>query len=316
MSRENFKECNSELLKCFNIFFTFEKKLMLNAKKEVRRNFEQWLTTATKQRNGHCYNWQVNFPHRPVHKNDFNDFTFEQLSAIYMIDGYDVKEWEESGALIVASKGNELSAISSLKIDDEFESSVQYRIRDMKDWSEISNNCSPCTDIVIVDRYLFAQSEFDYDTNSFELIDRLCGCVKDAVVSITIFTQKNYKVGDQTIEINQKRIICKLKERLSNSIGCTPNVTIVTLPANEQHDRTIVTNYKMFFSGDSFKYFKNGDNVSLCSHGEWLVVSSLHKPRNMKNAKAFMDDLQIIIDNAKKGLMAIQGDMQSRVLRF
>lgn len=95
---------------------------------------------------------------------------------------------------------------------------------------------------------------------------------------------------------------------LKNKIFTEPNITFVVLPGQEQHDRTIFTNYKMFTSGDSFKYFKDGANVSLCTHGEWMYISSLHDIDNHQNSKDFISDLQAVIDKVKGGLMTIIGD--------
>ena len=69
-------------------------------------------------------------------------------------------------------------------------------------------------------------------------------------------------------------------------------------------------------SGDSFKYFKDGANVSLCTHGEWMYISSLHDVDNLQNAKDLIHDLQAVIDKVKSGLMSIQGDKMSFFLKF
>ena len=105
-------------------------------------------------------------------------------------------------------------------------------------------------------------------------------------------------------------------DKLKNKIAAKPNITFVVLPGQEQHDRTIFTNYKMFTSGDSFKYFKDGANVSLCTHGEWMYISSLHDADNHQNGKDFISDLQAVIDKVKGGLMSIIGDRKSFFLHF
>lgn len=88
------------------------------------------------------------------------------------------------------------------------------------------------------------------------------------------------------------------------------------MPAKVKHDRTILTNYKMYTSGDSFKYFRDGKNVALCTHGDWLYINSLHKKGNLQNAKDYIHDLQDIIDSLKNRLDTIMGDKKSHFLKF
>ena len=125
-----------------------------------------------------------------------------------------------------------------------------------------------------------------------------------------------YKDGTSRSQVPFTTIKRKLKEKLKENIGAEPNITFVVLPGQEQHDRTIFTNYKMFTSGDSFKYFKDGANVSLCTHGEWMYISSLHDVDNHQNGKDFISDLQTVIDKVKGGLMSIIGDRKSFFLHF
>ena len=72
----------------------------------------------------------------------------------------------------------------------------------------------------------------------------------------------------------------------------------------------------MYTSGDSFKYFKDGVNVSLCTHGEWLYINSLHDDDVLQNAQDFIHDLQGVINKVKGGLMSIRGDRKSFFLNF
>lgn len=316
MSNQDFVKCNEALLAGFNLYFTFDKKEMHNAKKDVRRNFEQWSRLATKNRNGKSNNWNISFPPRPITENTHAIFNEEQLSSIYMIDGDDVNKWADTGCLLVATKGKELDVIKNLRIADSFNPTKQFRIRSMSDWSSFGNNSSPCTDIILVDQYVFSQSELEYEVNSYALIEQLCKWAKGVVVNIVIFTLNEYKDGVGRSPVPFNMIKRQLKEKLKDKIGAEPNITFVVLPGQEQHDRTIFTNYKMFTSGDSFKYFREGANVSLCTHGEWMYISSLHDIDNHQNGKDFISDLQAVIDKVKGGLMSIIGDKKSFFLHF
>ena len=316
MSNQDFTKCNEVLLGAFNLCFTFDKSDLQKAKKEVKRNFELWLRTATKNRNGKKNDWNINFPPRPVHKSSHESFSRDMLSSIYMLDGDNVKEWAETGCVLVAEKGREIDTIKKLQISNAFIPTKQFRIRSMSDWTTLGNNSTPCTDVIVVDQYLFSQSELDYEVNSYSLLEQLCKWANNTSINIVIFTLKDYKDGDNRFDIPFVTIERRLKDRLSQQIGVEPNVTFVVLPAQEQHDRTILTNYKMYTSGDSFKYFKDGTNVSLCTHGEWLYISSLHDDDVLQNAQDFIHDLQEIIDRVKGGLMSIRGDKKSFFLNF
>lgn len=316
MSNQDFVKCNEVLLNAFNLCFTFDKSEIQNAKKEIKHKFNLWLTTATKNRNGKTNDWNINFPPRPVDKSSHISFPKDLLSSIYMLDGEGVKEWAETGCLLVGEKGTELDLIKKLQISKTFIPTKQYRIRSMSDWSTISDNSTPCTDIIIVDQYLFSQSELEYEINSYSLIEHLCKWAKSTAVNIVIFTLKDYKEGDRHQDIPFVTIERQLKQKLFQQIGVEPNITFVILPGQEQHDRTILTNYKMYTSGDSFKYFKDGTNVSLCTHGEWMYISSLHDDDVLQDAHDFIRDLQEIIDKVKSGVTSIRGDKKSFFLNF
>ena len=316
MSNQDFVKCNEVLLGAFNLCFTFDKSNIQKAKKEVKRNFELWLRTATKNRNGKKNVWNINFPPRPVHKSSHESFSRDMLSSIYMLDGENVREWAETGSVLVAEKGREIDTIKKLQISNVFIPTKQFRIRSMSDWTTIGKNSTPCTDVIVVDQYLFAQSEFDYEVNSYSLLEQLCKWANSTSINIVIFTLKDYKGVDKYYDVPFVTIKRRLKDRLSRQIGVEPNITFVVLPEKEQHDRTILTNYKMYTSGDSFKYFKDGTNVSLCTHGEWMYINSLHDDDVLQNAQDFINDLQKIIDEVKNKVMSIRGDKKSFFLNF
>lgn len=317
MSNQDFAKCNEALLANFNLYFTFDKQEMNKAKKDVKHKFEQWSRTATKNRNGKDYKWSVSFPLRPITENTHVKFNKEQLSSVYMIDGENVDKWADTGCLLIATKGKELDVIKNLRIEDSFNPTKQLRIRSMSDWSSFGNNSSPCTDIILVDPYVFAQSDLEYEVNSYALIEQLCKWANGVVVNIVIFTLDKYKDGTNGYsDVPFATIERNLKAKLKDKIGAKPNITFVVLPEQEKHDRTIFTNYKMFTSGDSFKYFKDGANVSLCTHGDWMHISSLHDVGNHQNGKDFISDLQTVIDKVKGGLSSIRGDKISSFLDF
>lgn len=316
MSNHNFNKCNDVLLNSFNLHFTFDKSLLSKAKKEIKRNFDIWARTATKNRNGKSSEWKVDFPNRPITPAIYQDLHDFELSSVYMLDGDDVQRFEEAGCLLVATKGKELEKMLNLQIASSFIPTKQYRIRDMRNWDLIGENSSPCTDIILVDQYLFAQSDLEYNVNSYALLEQLCKWAKNEIINIVIFTFRDYKDNEIRRDIPFKTIERNIKSRVKDLTGAEPNLTFVILPAQEQHDRTIVTNYKMFTSGDSFKYFRDGVNVSLCSHGEWMYVSSLVDSDILMQSREFLHDMQEVLDKVKDGVMSIIGDRKCNFLSF
>ena len=132
-------------------------------------------------------------------------------------------------------------------------------------------------------------------------------------INLIIFTKIKWTTIDGDASIPYVRIIKKIKELIKNEIGVEPNVTFVFINKDE-HDRTILTNYKMFISGDSFKYFNiDGDNIT---KGQWMHIENLYDDINHKQAKMFLLDLQNIIDSVKNRCNAIVGDKKSLFLNF
>ncbi|MBO7490256.1 MAG: hypothetical protein J6T88_08270 [Bacteroidales bacterium] len=316
MSNQDFKQCNEILTSSFNLYFTFDKSELNKAKKNIIKNFNTWLTTATKNRNGLKYEWNVKFPERSLSTNTHHFFTQDQLLSIYMMDDEGVEEWANTGCVLVSKEGEELNILKKLQINNKFVPTKKYRIRKMTDWSTFGDNSSPCTDVIIVDRYLFAQHDVEYEINAYSLLKQLCKWAKGTTINIIFFTLLEYMDGKVPCRIQYNTIIKQIKNKLASLIGVEPNVTFVFMPDKEQHDRTIITNYKMYTSGDSFKYFEDGVNVALCTHGEWMDVNSLYDLDNLQNVKDFLSDLQIMIDNRKGLLQAICGDKKSLLLKF
>lgn len=315
MSNQDFKECNQILLGSCNLRFSFDKSEMNKTKMVTRSNFDIWLRGATTNRQGLCNEWNCAFPQRPVEidKVPNEKFTAEQLTSIYMLDGEGVKDWAEKGNLLVAPVGEELNVIKKLQTDGEFRTSTSFLIYGMKDWSTVEKNCAPCTDIIIVDPYIFAQSDWEYESNSYALLKSLCRWAKNTPINIVIFTQDNYHNSHQNIRVPFETIKRNLKQVLGDVIGEEPNVTFVIISRSDKHDRRILTNYKMYVSGDSFKYFKNG---GLISSGDSLDIHSLYDKRNLELAWQYLESLQNIVNKKKMGVGLILGDQKSLFLNF
>lgn len=316
MSSQEFNACNETLRENFDIMFSFDPKVLTNAKKEIKRRYGIWSTKATTNRNGKRIEWKVENPCHSCSSIDEKQFAVEDLMALYMLDCESAEKLAKQGCMLIATKGQELEVLKNLQIDSRFIPTMMYRIREMKDWQVVSNAATPCSDIILVDRYIFTKTEPEIKLNLVSLLKELSRENCGSNLNIVIFTEATYHdkaAGYINVPFpTMSRII---KEELKGANGTKPNVTFVIFK-QEKHDRTILSNYRMIVSGDTFNFFKEGDNISLCTYGDWMFISSLSDTRNMDNAKSYLQDLQQIVDNAKRRLNDIQGDKKSNFLHF
>lgn len=318
---QDWNDCNTMLMRNLNLFFTFDKLKLAQSKKEVKMRADAWLTKATQGRKNLKMVWNDGTVPEPLPERFHETSDFDRLTSVYLLDREGAQALADKGLLLVGTVGKELETLKNLGIvtevgeTPEFVPTRQFRIRAMTDWSVVGANASPCTDIIIVDQYIFAQSDTEYDINSYALIEQLCKNAHDTV-NIVLFTFNNYDDAGQRMQIPITTIIRNLKEKIRQSTGHEPNVTIAILPSQAQHDRTILTNYKLITSGDSFKYFRGGANVALCSHGEWLYVNSHYDKKNLEGSQAFLTDMQAVVDTIKGGIATVYGDRKCNFLNF
>lgn len=312
---EHFLACNELLRKNFNIHFTFPKEALEQSKKKVRDSIMTLLKSLTRNRGTRTTDWGSLFPSRPLSDTFYESLTQEQLMSMYWLSDDQAKAMERQGCLLISSVGNELNTLLQLFIDDESQPSKPYSIRQMTDWSVIGNNSLPCTDIIVIDPFFFAQSDMLYERNSYKVLEELACHVNNRPIKIVIFTNgQNRAESGGYVDIPIPLIQRQIKERIKDKCGVEPFVTIVKLPTREEHDRTIITNYKTFISGDSFKYFDNAGNNT--SRGRWLHVNSLAHDSILQQTNDYLKDLQTLTDSLRTGLMNIIGDKKSNFINF
>ena len=74
------------------------------------------------------------------------------------------------------------------------------------------------------------------------------------------------------------------------------NITFV-LSHECPHDRLIITNYRMFRSGDSFNYYDSKGNLK--TKGDALDVDSMAKASSYRYAVQRINNVQAIVDKLK-----------------
>lgn len=312
---EHFLACNELLRKNFNIHFTFPKEALEQSKKKVRDSIMVLMKSLTRNRVKRKTEWGSVFPARPLSDSFYKSLSKEQLMSLYWLSDDSTKSMEQHGCLLFSSVGNELKTLLQLFIEDESVPSWQYPMRKMKDWSVIGKNTTPCTDIIVIDPFFFAQSDVLYEHNSYRVLEEVACQVNNKPINIVIFTNNQNKAEDGSyVNIPIPLIQRQIKERIKEKCGVEPFLTIVKLPMKEEHDRTIITNYKTFISGDSFKYFDGaGNNIS---RGRWFYVNSLAYENILEQADEYIADLKAIADDLEKGLMSIVGDKKSNFINF
>lgn len=244
---------------------------------------------------------------------NFDSANYNDLTSLFFVSTPTIPN-----GLICPPIGDEVKALTSLYVDKRYIPSKQYRTPDMRDWSILEKDSNICTDIILTDQYLFAQSDIHYQHNAYNLICSLCKKSIGVKVNVVIFTLPTYKdETDPNKPVLFNVIERQLKQQIAFITGIEPYVTFVKLPVREAHDRKIFTNYKSFSSGDSFKYFEEKrDGIHFVSNGTDLYSNTHIDRDNHKNAQLFIEDLQTIIDTRVAGINPIIGDRKSNFLHF
>lgn len=321
----------------FDVFYSFNEG---DIKKEHRQKIwriEGWQKNLSSGRMGKgvCYESELPF----FSENDNGTLhPKDELQSVFLVNN----EFYIPNGLITSRSCSGIDALRNLLIENKCIPAKFYYTRPEKDkeiqkWEIVSKNVSPCTDIIINDLYMFAQRDFEYESNSYKLIEELCKKSKGLRLNIVIVTlmchnmnekkkQKDGTYKDTSVEykISIPSITRNLKRITSEITGYEANITIVARqndPRNKRiHDRAIFTNYKLFLSGDSFKYYRDKTydssiSTEFISRGIWFGVCSLFDDEHNKIAKRFLDDIQEIIDESRTlQINPIFGDGESNFL--
>lgn len=323
----------------FDVFYTFDEQDIKKEKRQKIVKIENWQKNLSSGRMGKgvCYNAIL-----PSFCEEEKGTVTpkDELQSVFLINN----EIILPNGLITSRNCSGIEALRNLLIESRCVPAKFYYTRPEKGkkiqkWEIVSKNVSPCTDIIINDLYMFAQSDTEYGSNSYKLIEELCKKSVGQKLNIVIVTKmrskdhekKKQKDGSfKTIsvpyQISTETIIRNLKRIAKEVTNCEANVTIIAQRDEHTdkriHDRTIFTNYKLFISGDSFKYYRDkvGDNsntTKFISHGLWFGVCSLFDDEHRRIAKRFLDDIQEIIDESRSfPIKTIFGDGESNYLEI
>lgn len=321
----------------FDVFYTFDEQDIKKEKRQKIVKIENWQKNLSSGRMGKgvCYNAIL-----PSFCEEENGTVNpkDELQSVFLINN----EIFLPNGLITSRNCSGIEALSNLLIESRCVPAKFYYTRpekgkEIQKWEIVSKNVSPCTDIIINDLYMFAQSDTEYESNSYKLIEELCKKSVGQKLNIVIVTKMYFNMNEKKKQkdgsfktvsvpysISTNSIIRNLKRYAKQVTNCEANVTIIAQrdePTDKRiHDRTIFTNYKLFISGDSFKYYRNkvSDNpntTEFISHGLWFGVCSLFDDEHRRIAKRFLDDIQEIIDESRSlPIKTIFGDGESNYI--
>lgn len=234
--------------------------------------------------------WNVNYPNRPLKSNNFIADGKESLRSVYLLCGEDVAKLKSKGIVLVGDVGEEVDVLSSLWYDDmQF---IKEIFDEVNSWKDIRNYTSPTSDILIIDNFLAHHEEL-IEYNLIELLKILCSHSTQQKISIVIVMERDTSRKDEYYS----RLVNDIEKKIGNVVSSTPYVTIVAAPPRQlcKHDRSIITNYKMFVSGDSFNYFdSSGKKIT---YGDFLSVYSLIDETTKSKADKIISEISGVIQH-------------------
>ena len=311
-----FEDCNTMLKKRCDIKLTFSKeelKTLINdtLEKVDAEYIMMWFTKMSQGIEADIA-WNINFPERPLKTNMHNSFLREDLSAVYLLDDEKVATVKNMGSLIIGDPGNELDALSQLVINDDNPYTKQFIPREQTSWNFIENYVSPTTDIIIVDRFLPLDQSLN-ESNLYAIIEKLVAKSK-CKINCIIFSDGEVRSKNNTITPDWNSIRNNIKQRVEKITGFKPNITFV-LKYKVEHDRTIFTNYKRYYSGDTFNYFDS--NWKCITSGRHFQIDSMVSKDCCAGCNVFIDDMQaVIVELERINPDKIIGDKKSCYLKF
>lgn len=294
-----FYDCMKILKKQLNIRFNFSKQTL-----KENKDLLPIVSLLSSGVGNTETSFDSNFPERPLKSNSTNHFSSEQLSSIYWLDDEDINKAIDSGGVIISEVGNEISSIEQLFFhqgDYLFEKKWRIGNTDFSSWEDLRPFSMPLTDIVLIDNYILSSKEI-IECNIKHYIQVIL-TKSYSKVNFVLFVHPDRIDGD--VEEYRK----DLKALVKAETGKAGNVSVIQ--TRKEHDRTIITNYKRVYTGDTFNFWDNSGRK--ITKGREIEYSSFLRTENDNLKKALLKDLQDIINKNPEN---ITGDKVSNYLNF
>lgn len=303
-SREEdlYPDCLKLMKKQLNIYFNFSK-----AELKDEPLLMTWVSTLSQGVEGEIA-FDYSFPARPLKSNTANGFNIGQLTSVYLVDDNDAQKLKNAGSILIGTPGEELQVFNSLFFnsnDYDFERKWRIGGENFKGWQDLAGYSMPLTDVLIIDPYVLKSQDI-LTPNILSYLQVMAGRshVKANIVIVT--HPDNYNVDENSI----RQVIAGAVEPIC---GKKPNVTIVK--SSWEHDRTVITNYKRIYSGDTLNFWDStGKKIT---KGKELHYCSLAKLENHKLALEAIEDVQKAVEFLEdNNPHFIIGDKKSGFLKF
>lgn len=301
---ERYGECLRMLKRNLNLNFLFSKADALSDPA-----IQNWMIELTSGAIAKKPNWDSTYPD-PDKELTLDGITIDKLCAVYLLD--DVEPQQLANAMLVGYWKHELETLSKLYVNtEEQDFDNQLSPSTIRNWNNIAKYTAPCTDILIVDRYILSDKRL-LSKNLFPIIKALISQTKDLPVNIVLVVEKNSI--DSNIDLDT--LSDSIKSIVEEKVGEEPNVTFMLCATHlgDQlfHDRLILTNYRAITSGDSFNYFNQEGRIRTGGFG--VTITSLAKRYSYVQEQVintYCEKIQKEIAYAY-----IRGDKKSNFLKF
>lgn len=312
------KECLRLLKRQMHVIFNFDKQELLNDKSFKEEVLEElnmygFLTGA-----GNSDQETSSFESQILNRR-----TWKLLSSVLLLND---KNYINNNGLLIGRIGEEHKILSSLFCNQKnYDLHTIFDIQKWENrsaWSKMTAHILPCTDIVITDRYILKNSKEKLEHNLFYIFEKISKKYAELQINLVIFYD-GFKIKEKKVVYRPKYtpIMEEITKEFKNKFGEKSNITFVSYKhifdesldeteKNSPHDRIIITNNRMFRSGDSFCYFD--EEGKLKTEGKTLDVDSLANSEAHSIAESVRHDLQIIC----KDNPYIFGDGKSNFIDF
>ena len=320
---DDFDDCKRMLRRQLHVIYNFDKELLRS--EPVLQQFVTMISEGRgrSEESDKFLSSTSMFPERPIKSNSYSKWDWQQLSSVYLIDDVDSRKLKDKGCVLIGDAGEEISILMRLFCGMDYDFHHLYDLqKNFNSWEQLTadNQALPCTDIVLNDRYLFANTYDLVECNLRPLLTVLAGKVRNRI-NIVVFTKycASDKNGKHTalLEFGVDKATSIIKDTLEKTTGMKPNLTFVTSNDNDKipHDRFIITNYRLIRSGDSFLYFDTkGKKIT---NGGALDIDSIANHETYTFVQSLLEKLQACYnDIARLNNDMIIGSKESKFIRF
>jgi len=165
--------------------------------------------------------------------------------------------------------------------DDKPNLSRTIFTRTLEDWSLLSEAMQYETDIIIVDAFIFEGSGNTFGQNAESLIRAICGGKENETKNVVLFFENTYP----------SCWLYEFYQRIREDVHCS--ITFVGVPNKGEkklHDRYIVSNHRLIFSGHSFSQYFKEERFS--AHGS--VYLSIGSSADINNEIVIIEALKYL----------------------